>query len=114
MTSSEGIDVDVPALTAYAKQLGYYETEADKFGSLIDRADVTNEAWGVMGVWAKQGYTDRLGELRSLLDEMKQGVETLTTKIFDAAAAYQGTEDDVVTVFGQYEATIDGNAGRTP
>jgi uncharacterized protein YukE len=108
MTSSEGTNVDVPALTAYAKQLGYYGGEADKFGSLIDRADVTNEAWGVMGVWAKQGYTDRLGELRSLLDEMKEGVETLTTKLHAAATAYQGTEDDVVAVFGQYEATIDG------
>ena len=54
---SDGIQVDVSALSAYAGQLGYYEQEADKFGNLVDAADVTNEAWGVVGIFAKQGYT---------------------------------------------------------
>ncbi|TCO62936.1 WXG100 family type VII secretion target [Actinocrispum wychmicini] len=105
---NDGIKVDVAALTAYARQLGYYETEADKFGGAIDQADVTNEAWGLIGVWAKKSYTDRLTELRSLLDEMKQGVDTLTSKISESAAIYQGAEDDKVITFGQHEATIDG------
>jgi hypothetical protein len=108
MTNPDRIQVDVAALTGYARQLGYYETEADKFGALVDRADVTNEAWGVVGIWAKQSYADRLGELRSLLAEMKEGVATLTTKIADTAAVYQGQEDDTVVRFGQHEAMIDG------
>jgi hypothetical protein len=102
------IQVNVEALTAYAKQLGYYEGEADKFGNLVDQADVTNEAWGVMGVWAKQSYAEKLGELRSLLAEMKEGVAALTTKISDTAAVYQGQEDDTVIRFGQHQAMIDG------
>lgn len=104
----DGIKVDVAALTAYARQLGYYQSEADKFGGAIDQADVTNEAWGLMGVWVKQSYTDRLAELRSLLDEMKQGVDALTSKISDSAAVYQGAEDDKVITFGHHEAMIDG------
>jgi hypothetical protein len=108
MSDPEGIHVDVSALTAYAKQLGFYETEADKFGGLVDQADVTNEAWGVMGVWAKKSYADRLGELRSLMDEMKQGVQSLTAKISESAAIYNGVEEDAVIRFGQHEAEIDG------
>jgi uncharacterized protein YukE len=108
MSPPDGIQVDVPALTAYAKQLGYYETEADNFGRLVDQADVTNEAWGIMGAWAKKAYVDRLTELRSLLEEMKQGVEGLSTKITDTATVYQGLEDDAVIRFGRHEATIDG------
>jgi hypothetical protein len=108
MTPPDGIQVDVPALTNYAGQLGFYGTEADKFGTLVDQADVTDEAWGVVGIWAKKSYTDRLEELRSLLAEMKEGVETLTTKISDTAAVYQGQEEDTVIRFGQHEAMIDG------
>lgn len=105
---SGGTNVDLTALSNYATQLGYYSSEADKFGGLVDQADVTNEAWGLVGVWAKQSYTDRLTELRSLLAEMKQGVGDLTTKVTDSVAVYQGNEDDKVIEFGRYEATVDG------
>ena len=105
---SDGTHVDLTALSNYATQLGYYSSEADKFGGLVDQADVTNEAWGLIGVWAKQSYTDKLTELRSLLDEMKQGVGDLTAKVTESVAVYQGNEDDKVIEFGQYEATIDG------
>jgi hypothetical protein len=102
------IQVDVPALTAYARQLGFYTSEADKFGRLIDTADVTNEAWGIMGVWAKKSYSDHLSELRDLLAEMKEGVETLTTKMNDTAEVYQGNEDDTTIYFGRHQAYLDG------
>lgn len=105
---SDGIQVDTAALTSYAGQLGYYGSEADRFGAVIDQADVTNEAWGVVGIWAKQSYTERLTELRSLLAEMKEGVETLTGKISDTAAVYDGQEEDTVIRFGQHEAMLDG------
>ena len=100
--------VVVDALNAYSTQLGYYDSEADKFGALVDEADVTNEAWGVMGAFAKSSYVERLSELRSLLDEMKQGVEALTAKMKDTAAIYQGTEDAAVIEFGRHQAMIDG------
>ncbi|OLF15362.1 hypothetical protein [Actinophytocola xanthii] len=108
---SEGTQVDIAALTAYARQLGYYEGEADKFGNLIDAADVTNEAWGIIGSFAKQGYTDRLAELRSLLEDMKSGVDALTTKIDQSAQMYQGIEDAGTVRFGQYEAQIEALEG---
>jgi hypothetical protein len=110
----EGLHVDVAALTAYAGQLGFYETETDKFSRLVDQADVTDEAWGVMGAWAKQSYADRLDELRSLMADMKQGVASLATKISDTAAVYAGEEEDTVIRFGEHEAMIDGPLGETP
>ncbi|WP_156753281.1 hypothetical protein [Actinokineospora pegani] len=96
------------ALSAYSTQLGYYDQEAGKFGGLVDEADVSNEAWGVMGAFAKSGYTERLTELRSLLEEMKQGVEQIQTAMRDTAAIYQGTEDAAVMTFGGHQAMVDG------
>lgn len=109
---SEGTQVDIAALSAYARQLGYYQDEADKFGGLIDTADVTNEAWGIIGSFAKQGYTDRLAELRSLLEDMKTGVDALVTKVDQSAKMYQGVEDAGTIRFGRYEATIEAMGGR--
>ncbi|MEU4521938.1 hypothetical protein AB0F52_24880 [Amycolatopsis sp. NPDC024027] len=104
---TEGIQTNVGAISAYAKQLPFYEQEADKFGAKIDAADVTNEAWGLVGLFAKQGYTDRLAELRSLLTDLKDGVDGFTTKLTKAAEMYQGTEDAGKVAFGRYEAEID-------
>ncbi|MEV6441304.1 MULTISPECIES: hypothetical protein [unclassified Amycolatopsis] len=104
---TQGIQTNVGAISAYAKQLPFYEQEADKFGAKIDAADVTNEAWGLVGLFAKQGYTDRLAELRSLLTDLKDGVDGFTTKLTKAAEMYQGTEDAGKVAFGRYEAEID-------
>jgi hypothetical protein len=105
---SEETQVVIEALMAYARQLGYYAAEADRFGGVVDEADVTNEAWGVVGRWAKTSYADRLGELRSLLVDMREGVESLTEKLNQTAAVYQGAEEDQVIRFGEHEAMIDG------
>ncbi|MCO1581885.1 MULTISPECIES: hypothetical protein [unclassified Crossiella] len=111
MTSSDKVAVNIPALKSYAKQLDYYQSEADKFGRLVDAADVTNEAWGVMGAFAKSAYTERLGDLRELMAAMKEGVETLSGKILDTAAIYEGAENDAVIEFGRHKANIDGPRG---
>ena len=103
----DGIQTNIAAISAYARQLPYYEQEADKFGAKIDAADVTGEAWGLVGLFAKQGYTERLAELRSLLTDLKDGVDGFTTKLNRAAEMYQGVEDAGKVTFGRYEAEID-------
>lgn len=105
---SGGYGVDIPALKTYANNLDFYNTEADKFGKLVDQADVTDESWGLIGLVAKQTYTSKLAELRDLMEKMKEGVDSLTEKVNTAAAIYQGNEDDAAMTFGQHEATIDG------
>jgi hypothetical protein len=107
-----GPEADISAISAYAGQLVYYEQEADKFGNLVDAADVSNEAWGIVGVFAKQGYTDRLAELRSLLNDMKNGVDSLITKVNQSAQLYQGLEDAGTIRFGQHEAQLEALGGQ--
>jgi hypothetical protein len=107
----DGAQADIAAISAYAGQLGYYEQEADKFGNLVDAADVSNEAWGIVGIFAKQGYTDRLAELRSLMNDMKNGVDSLITKVTQSAQMYQGLEDAGTIRFGQHEAQIEALGG---
>ncbi|MEU6645098.1 hypothetical protein ABZ863_21395 [Saccharomonospora sp. NPDC046836] len=110
----EGIQTSIEAISGYARQLPHYEGEADKFGNLIDAADVTDEAWGVVGIFAKQGYTERLAELRSLLTDMKDGVDAFVTKLNKAAEMYQNAEDAGAITFGRHQAEIDamGEQGR--
>ncbi|WP_024875477.1 hypothetical protein [Saccharomonospora piscinae] len=108
---SPGIQTNIEAISEYARQLPHYEDEADKFRDLIDTADVTDEAWGIIGVFAKQGYTERLGELRSLLDDLKDGVDGFITKFNKAAEMYQGAEDAGTLTFGQHQAQIDAAGG---
>lgn len=103
-----GHKVDVGELETYTKNLSYYSSEADKFGRLVDQADVSNESWGVIGLFCKQSYTDKLTELRDLLAEMKEGVETLTDKLSTAAQVYKGMEEDTAMTFGRHKTTIDG------
>lgn len=104
----KGYAVDTAALKTYSNNLSYYSSEADKFGALIDQADVTNEAWGIIGSHYKQDYTSKLAELRELLNEMREGVETLVDKISTAAKIYDGMEDDASMTFGRHQAEIDG------
>jgi hypothetical protein len=104
---SEGIQTNIGAISGYARQLPYYEQEADGFGRLIDAADVTDDAWGVVGIFAKQGYTERLSELRSLLTDMKDGVGGFITKLNKAAEMYQGVEDAGKVTFGRHQAELD-------
>lgn len=108
----DGIQANIDAISGYARQLPFYEQEADKFGALIDAADVTNEAWGIIGVFAKQGYTERLAELRSLVADMKDGVDALAAKLNQSAEMYQGVEDAGVITFGRYQAEIESMGGQ--
>lgn len=103
----DGIQTNTDAIFDYARQLPFYEQEADKFGAKIDAADVTDEAWGVVGIFAKQGYTDRLEELRSLLADLKSGVDAFATKLTTAGQMYQGAEEAGVVTFGRFQAEID-------
>lgn len=104
----KGYAVDPAALKTYANNLSYYNGEADKFGNLVDQADVSNESWGVIGLFVKQTYTEKLTELRDLLNEMKEGVDALTDKIGQAAKIYEGMENDASIQFGQHQAEVDG------
>ncbi|SEP53272.1 hypothetical protein [Amycolatopsis saalfeldensis] len=103
----DGIQTNIDAIAEYTRQLPYYEQEAGKFGAKIDAADVGDQSWGVVGIFAKQGYTDHLADLRSLLNDLKDGVDALTTKLGTAAQMYQGAEDAGKITFGRYEAEID-------
>jgi hypothetical protein len=108
----DGIQTNIDAISGYARQLPYYEQEADKFGAKIDAADVTDTAWGVVGIFAKQGYTQRLGELRSLLGELKDGVDGFSTKMTRAAEMYRAIEEAGKTTFRRYEGEIDAIGGQ--
>ena len=52
-----GYGVDLPALKTYAGNMDFYTTEADKFGKLIDQAEVPEKSWACRP--ARQGHLHR-------------------------------------------------------
>lgn len=95
-------------LRSYSQNLSFYSSEADKFGNLVDQADVTDQSWGLIGLAVKQTYTDKLAELRELLQTMKEGVDALSGKMTSAADIYEGYEQDTIIQLGKHKAKIDG------
>jgi hypothetical protein len=109
-----GFHVDIPALHAYASGLGKYREQSAKIKDMVGQADVGNQSWGVVGIFTKQGYTDTLRELQTLMDAVSKGLEAAEAKITSAANTYQGTEDDHVEMFNGIKVFFDGPKGGKP
>ncbi|QWF79683.1 type VII secretion target [Amycolatopsis sp. CA-230715] len=107
-TGQQGHVVDTAALKKYSQDLGYYHGEAEKFGKLVDQADVTDKSWGLIGLAVKETYTGKLSELRELLEAMKTGVDAFSAKLTKAAEIYDGNDNDAALMLGKYKAEIDG------
>ncbi|EIE97402.1 RNA methyltransferase [Saccharomonospora glauca] len=102
-----GFRVQVKALRNYRDALEDFKSQAEKFGALVDRADVGDESWGLVGLATKGAYTEALGELRDLLARMQEGLSVTGEKFNKAADLYASNEDHGVFLLGRYEGEID-------
>ena len=114
-TSGSGIGVEVGELKAFVGTLDFYESESNKFDALVERANgVSNESWGLIGLFVKDTYTRQLDVLRGLVDDMTEAIGAMSDKIAEAAQVYESTEQDHVIMFGEHRAEVDGIQGREP
>ncbi|WP_019818446.1 WXG100 family type VII secretion target [Saccharomonospora saliphila] len=91
MTS--GFNVNIEALRSYSGKLAENKTAVGKVSGLVDEADVGDESWGVVGIFVKQSYTEMLSDLKNLMTEMENGLQSASDKISTAAQSYQDAED---------------------
>ncbi|ACU95463.1 type VII secretion target [Saccharomonospora viridis] len=102
-----GFKVEVEALRRYRDTLEDFKSQADTFSDLVDRADVGDESWGLVGLATKSSYTEALGQLRDLLDRMKQGLTNTGEKFTKAAELYASNDDQGAIQLGNYEIEVD-------
>lgn len=104
---TKGFTVQINALRGYGDNLDDFKSQADTFTELVDKADVTDEAWGVVGLATKGSYTEALAELNDLLSRMKDGLSATADKIRKAADIYEGNDKEGALQLGKHEGEID-------
>lgn len=93
MGAQDGYGVDISALTKYSGDLKSNKDSVSQVTGKVDEADVGDKSWGIVGLFVKHKYTDMLNDLKDLLKEMENGLETASAKIGTAAKAYQDADD---------------------
>ncbi|EID53872.1 type VII secretion target [Saccharomonospora xinjiangensis] len=104
---ADGFSVQVEALRGYRDALDDFGSQAETFESLVERADVGDESWGLVGLATKSSYTEALGQLNDLLARMRDGLTVLGEKFSTAAELYASNDDNGAIQLGGYEVEID-------
>ncbi|MFD5831454.1 ESX-1 secretion-associated protein [Lentzea sp. NPDC060358] len=87
-----GFTVDPNELNEYADKLQGHRGFAGEVAGLVDRSDVGDKSWGVVGIFVKQQYTEMLGDLKETLTAMTEGLDSGVEKFRDTAKGYAEQE----------------------
>lgn len=89
-----GYRVTPEHLDGYSRKLSGHMSAVDGVKGLVGEADVSDESWGVVGLVVKQRYTDMLSDFESLLDDLRNGLQSGSEKMKDAAERYRTAEQE--------------------
>lgn len=89
-------DVDAAALKFYADTMSRYAGQTKAFGEAIGQADVGDASWGVVGLFAKDKYTDTIENLHEFVRSAEGFANGLEERMRAAGVAYD--EMDGTTV----------------
>jgi sensor domain CHASE-containing protein len=87
-----GFSVEPEELREYADKLQGHRGFAGEVSALVDKADVGDRSWGVVGIFVKQQYTEMLGDLKDTLTAMTEGLDSGAEKFRDTAKGYADQE----------------------
>ncbi|HVW44740.1 MAG TPA: hypothetical protein VHC18_25675 [Amycolatopsis sp.] len=93
MAAQDGYAVDIAALTKYSGDLKSTKDSVSQVTGKVDEADVGDKSWGIVGLFVKHKYTDMLNDLKDLLKEMENGLDSASAKIGSAAKAYRESDE---------------------
>ncbi|MGH3761759.1 hypothetical protein [Actinophytocola sp.] len=94
-----GFEVNVGGVRDYSGKLADDKALVSEVDGLVSQADVGNESWGIVGLFVHGKYTEMLGDLKSLLGEMSDGLQAGSDKMTECADIYQQVEDAIAKVF---------------
>lgn len=89
-------DVDAAALKVYADTMSRYAGQTKAFGEQVSQADVGDASWGIVGLFAKDKYTETIENLQEFLRSAEGFANGLDERMRRAGTAYD--EMDGVTV----------------
>lgn len=89
-------DVDAAALKLYADTMSRYAGQTKAFGEAISQADVGDASWGVVGLFAKDKYTETIENLHEFVRSAEGFAHGLEERMRRAGVAYD--EMDGTTV----------------
>lgn len=88
-----GFSVDPEELRQFAKALDGHRSTASKIAELVDKADVGDKSWGVVGIFVKGQYTQLLGDFKETLGAMQAGLQSGADKFRGTADGYAQQEE---------------------
>jgi hypothetical protein len=88
-----GFSVNPEELREYADKLQGHRGFAGEVSGLVDKADVGDKSWGVVGIFVKQQYTEMLKDLEDTLTAMTEGLDSGVEKFRDTAKGYADQEE---------------------
>lgn len=105
--NGKGYNVQIEALRGYNQNLKSFKEQSEKFDELVQQADVSDEAWGVVGLFTKQQYSSSLEELLGLMKQLKEGLDSSAAKILKAAEIYESADKQGSVLLGGQLVDID-------
>ncbi|MFS8099834.1 ESX-1 secretion-associated protein [Lentzea alba] len=88
-----GFSVNPDELREFAGQLQGHQNFASQVAALVDKADVGDKSWGVVGIFVKQQYTQMLKDLQDTMKAMTEGLDSGAEKFRDTAQGYADQEE---------------------
>lgn len=88
-----GFSVNPEELRDYANKLYGHRAFAGQISGLVDKSDVGDKSWGVVGLFVKQQYTETLKDLEDTLTAMTDGLDSAVEKFRDTAKGYDDQEE---------------------
>ncbi|GHE96710.1 hypothetical protein GCM10017786_31690 [Amycolatopsis deserti] len=95
-----GFQVDVEALRTTGARAADLTGKVSALQQATHEADVPTVSWGLLGVPVHAFYQQLLGQLKTHLNEMSEGYQSIGAKLTSAADAYSSMDDEVVRAFG--------------
>ncbi|MFD4673791.1 WXG100 family type VII secretion target [Lentzea sp. NPDC058450] len=103
-----GFEVDAEELTAFAGKLDGHKGTAGQIAGLVDKADVGDKSWGIVGLFVKDEYDQMLGDLKELMKDLQTGLQSAGDKFRGTAQGYQEQEDALKAIFSGVDIDFSG------
>lgn len=103
-----GFEVEPAELTAFAGKLDGHKGTAGEIAGLVDKADVGQKSWGIVGLFVKDEYDQMLGDLKELMKDMQNGLQSAGDKFRGTAQGYQEQEDALKAIFSGVDIDFGG------
>lgn len=103
-----GFDVNSDELDGYAGKLGGQRSTANQIKGLVDKADVGDESWGIVGIFVLEQYKEMLGDLKDLFKSVDEGFASGEDKFKNAAKGYREKEQAVKELLHTFNIDMGG------